>query len=186
MDLDKLVDNRASVRKFHKKRPDWREIIDVIDSARKIPLAGNLASVKFIIVDEPEIIADLAEASQQDFVADVSFVIAVVSDVDKIKRSFEERGERYAHQQAGAAIEVILLKLVEQGLAGCWVGDFVDGQVKRALKVPEKSEVEAIIPVGYPLVKTSQRRKPSLDRCLYFNKYKGKFMKPPKSDVDAF
>jgi nitroreductase len=186
MDLDQLVNKRASIRKFHKKRPNWRDLIDVVDCARKIPLAGNLSSIKFIIVDSPEIIADLAEASQQEFVADANFVIVVVSDIDKLKKSFDEKGEEYGNQQAGAAIEVILLKLVELGLGGCWVGDFIDEQVKRALKVPTGSKVEAIIPVGYPLVNIPQRRKPSLDRCLYFNKYKGKFMKNPNANVDAF
>jgi nitroreductase len=186
MDLNKIIDSRVSVRKFKSKRPDWREIIDVIDCARKAPLAGNVPSLKFILVDSPEVIVKIAESCQQEFVADVSFVVVVVSDTKEVKRSFGERGENFAHQQAGASIENLLLKLTELKLGACWVGDFIDEQVKTILKIPEGSEPVAVIPIGYPLLKENQKRKPSLDRVLYFNKYKGKFMKPRKDDVDAF
>jgi len=45
---------------------------------------------------------------QQDFVKQAHFVVAVVSDNSGLVRSYKERGERYAKQQAGAAIENFL------------------------------------------------------------------------------
>ncbi len=184
MNLDKIIDSRHSIRRFHRKKPNWRDVIEAVDCARKAPLAGNISSLKFILVDEPEIIVKLADASQQDFVADVHFVVVVVSDTKEVVRSYDERGEKYAQQQAGAAIENFLLKITEMKLGSCWVGAFVDSQIKRILKIPEGSEPIAILPVGYPLLKGKQKRKPHLDRCLKFNNYKGKFMKPRKK-VDA-
>ncbi|MEA3329211.1 MAG: nitroreductase family protein [Nanoarchaeota archaeon] len=185
MNLDKVIEARRSVRRFHSKVPNWRKILDAVNCARKAPLAGNISSLKFILVDEVEKIAQLAESSGQKFVADVHFVLVVVSDTKEVVRSYDERGEKYANQQAGAAIENLLLKLTELKLGACWVGAFDDDQVKRILKIPEDSEPVAIIPIGFPLLKGSQKKKPHLDRCLYFNKYKGKFMKP-RVEVDAF
>ena len=184
MEFDEVVKKRRSVRKFRSKKPDWRVIIDAVESARKAPLAGNLASVKFILVDDVEVIAELAEASQQDFIAQCSYVVVVVSDKVDVTRSYYERGERYARQQAGAAIEQFLLKITDLGLASCWIGAFVDEQVKRALKIPEDVDVEAILPIGYEYFKGKQKKKPNLDRILYFNKWKHKFLKK-KIEIEA-
>lgn len=184
MEFGKIVDSRRSVREFYDKKPDWKDIIEAIDAARKAPLAGNIGNLKFIIVDEPELISNLAEAAQQDFVGKVHYIVVVCSDKTDLVRSYDERGEKYAQQQAGASIENFLLKIIELGLGSCWVGAFVDEQVKIILKIPANIDVIAILPIGYPRHRGEQKRKPPLDRCLYFNRYKMKFMKP-RSMVQA-
>ena len=178
MDLDKVIVKRCSVRKFHKKRPNYRDIIEAVDAGIKAPLAGNIPCVKFILIDDPEIIAKLAEASQQDFVADVHYVVAVCSDKKDVIRSYYERGERYVKQQAGAAIENFLLKLTELGLATCWVGAFIDEQIKKALKIPANVDIEAFFQIGYSLLNDKQKKKPALDNSLFYNQFGNRTMKP--------
>ncbi len=178
MNFDDVVAGRKSSRKFKSKRPDWRLIIEAINSGLQAPLAGNLPSVKFILVDDIKKISKLAEECDQDFISEAKYVVVVCSDPTEVVRSYYERGERYYRQQAGAAIENFLLKLVDVGLSGCWVGSFVDDNVKRLLRIPEGLEVEAVIPVGYDFDKAKGKRKPSLDRSLSFNKYGQRFMKP--------
>lgn len=184
MELDKVIEQRRSVRKFRSKKPNWRDIIEAVEAARKAPLAGNLASVKFILVDDAEVIAELAEAAQQDFIAQCSYAVVVCSDKADLVRSYYEKGDIYARQEAGAAIEQFLLKIVDLGLASCWVGAFVEGQVKTALKIPENVDVEAILPIGYEYLKGKQKSKPSLDRILYFNTWKNQYMKK-KPEIEA-
>jgi len=114
MDLDKAIQKRKSVRNFKQtKKPDWRDIIECIDSARYAPMAGGCYSLKFICVDDKEKIQKLAEAAQQDFIQEVSYVIVVCSNPVRTIRDYEERGEIYVRQQAGAAIQNILLKIEE-------------------------------------------------------------------------
>ncbi|MAG07741.1 hypothetical protein CMI46_02900 [Candidatus Pacearchaeota archaeon] len=180
MKFDDIVDARHSVRKFKTKKPDWRKIVEAIDCARKGPLAGNIPALKFILVEKPEVIAKLAECSQQDFIVDAHYVIVVVADTNEVERSYDDRGKMYAHQQAGAAIQTIYLKLTELGLGTCWVGSFVDDQVKLALKIPDGSDPIVILPVGHPMLKGKKKRKPGIDRVLRFNDYKEKSMKPKK------
>src|SRR3989344_5695370 len=113
MDFDKVVKGRKSVRKFKSKKPDWRDIIEAVDFALKIPLAGNIPSLKFILVSDVKKIQDLADACQQDFISQASYVVVVCSDPKDVVRSYDlEMGERYIRQQAGASIEQFLLKLV--------------------------------------------------------------------------
>jgi len=181
MDLDKAIKERHCVRKFKTKKPDWKKIIKAIEAATKAPLAGNIQAVKFILVSNKEKIASLAEAAAQNFVATANYVVVVCSDNRQIKRSYDERGERYSRQQAGAAIENFMLKLTSLGLATCWVGAFSDVTVKRVLRIQDDIEVEAILPIGYEIGKTKQRRKPNLDDVLFFDTWNNKFMKPKRT-----
>jgi nitroreductase len=75
--LDKIIHARRSIRKFKSTKPDWREIIECIDSMRYAPMAGNNFSLKFILVDDEKKINELAKASQQEFVSNVKYVVVV-------------------------------------------------------------------------------------------------------------
>lgn len=179
MELDKAIEKRHSVRNFkQKKKVNWRKIIQAVDSARKAPLAGNITSVKFVLVSDEEKINKLAEASQQSFVSQVDYVLAVCSDPEQQERNYDERAKKYLKQQAGASIQNLLLKLTDLGLSTCWIGAFADDQVKNILKIPDNIEVEALFPIGYEMGDGKQKTKPEMDEVLFFNKWKEKKMKP--------
>lgn len=186
MDLDKAIEKRRSVRRYSTKKVKWQKIIEAIDAANQAPQAGNIYTLRYVLVDDKSKIRELSEAAQQSFFENVEFVLVVCSDKVSIKKSYDERGEMYTRQQAGAAIENFLLKIVDLGLATCWVGSFADEEVKRVLEIPQKDyeniNVEAILPIGYemPGDKAPKGRKPDLDMCLWFNKWKNKFMREPK------
>jgi len=177
MDFDKVVDSRHSVKSFAStKKVDYRKVIEAVNSANKAPLAANYPSVFYIIVQDKEKIKKLAEASVQDFFENVGFAVVVCSDYNFLKKSYYDRAEKYGKQQAGAAIENLLLKIAELGLGACWVGAFTDTIVKQTLNIPGEIEVEAIIPIGYELGKGKQKNKPDLDRVMFFDTWKNKFM----------
>src|SRR3989338_7309064 len=178
MELDDAIKARKSVRRFSDKKPDWRNIIEAIDAARYSPMAGNLFSLKFILTDDKNKIKQLAQASQQDFVADAHYVVVVCSSTSRTLSSYSEKGDIYLRQQAGAGIQNFLLKLVELGLSTCWIGLFVEEDIKSLLKIPNDANVEALFPIGYEsnIGKTKGRRRIDLDNVLYFDKYGEKKM----------
>ena len=179
MDLDKAINKRFSCRKFKSKKPDWRKIINAIELASKAPAAGNLPTVKFILVSDKEKILQLARAAMQDFISQTHYVIAICSEPKQTILNYGERGKSYYKQQAGAAIENLLLKITSSGLATCWVGAFADDTVKRILQLPEDVDIEALLPIGYAFEKQKQRFKPSLENnILYFDIWKNKNMTP--------
>ncbi len=180
MQLDKAIKERKSVRKFKSKKPDWRDIIECIDAARYAPMAGGIYSLRFILVDDKEKIQRIAEACQQYFVATVDYVVVACSNLGKTQSSYGKRGEKYCRQQAGAGVQNFWLKLEEKGLASCWVGAFIDEQIKGILKIPEDVDVEAVFPIGYEIGKKIRRPKIDIDSILYFNEYKNKKMKKVK------
>ena len=181
MNLDKAIQKRHSTRRFTSKKPDWRDIIECIDSTRYAPMAGNIFSGKFILISDKTTIQKLADAAQQPFISQAHYVVVACSHTTKTINAYEDRGKKYCTQQAGAAIQNFLLKIQEAKLATCWVGHFVDSLVKEALKIPENIEVEAIFPIGYEYGKTQKRKKADLNSILYFHKYGSKKMNKIKT-----
>jgi len=180
MEFRKLIKSRKSVRKFKDKKPNWRDIIECVDSARYIPAAGNIFTLKFIIVDDKKKIGKIAEAAQQLFISQAHYLVVACSTTSRIKRSFDERGEIYLRQHAGASIQNFLLSLEEKGLSTCWIGHFVEDEIKNALKIPDDVHVEAVFPIGYEFKKQKPKIKVELDRILYFKEYKRKKMRKHK------
>ncbi|MEX0920431.1 MAG: nitroreductase family protein [Candidatus Pacearchaeota archaeon] len=181
MNLDKAIQGRRSVRKFKDKKPDWREIIECIDAARFAPMAGGNYSLKFILIDDSKKINKIAESCQQDFITQAHYIVVACSNPSRTKNAYEEKGETYVRQQAGAAIQNFLLKITDSGLSTCWVGHFIEEQIKKELKIPEGINIEAILPIGFEYEKKKSRKAPiELDNILYFNEYKNTKMNRPK------
>lgn len=176
MDFRKVIQERRSVRFFTKKPVILDKIFEAIDSARLAPMAGNIYTPRFIVIKDDKIKEKISEAAlDQEFIKKAPFLVVVCSDNSILKMKYSERAEKYARQQAGAAIENLLLSLVNQGLSSCWVGAFEEEMVKRILKIPDSIEVEAILPIGYEQKKVwvniSKPKKPELKRLVFFEQY---------------
>ena len=179
MDLNKAIKSRCSIRGFKEKKPNWKEIIECIDATRYAPTAGNNCTLKVILIDNKEKIEKISQACQQDFISQANYVVVFYSNKLRLTNAFGKDGEKYNKQQIGAAIENFLLKIQEKGLATCWIGYFIENQIKRELKIPTKFEIEALFPIGYEKTKSRTRRvKTDLKNILYFNKHGEKRMKP--------
>lgn len=178
MDLDKAIKERHSVRRYKTKKPDYEKILQAIQAAINGPLAGNIPTLKFILVSDKEKIQQLAEAAEQDFVATAHYVVAICSNKTNCIRSYEEKGEIYFRQQAGAAIENFLLKITDLKLSTCWVGAFSEKMVKRILKIPDNIILEAFFPIGYELGHAQKKAKQSIESVLYFETWGNEYMRP--------
>ncbi len=184
MDLDKIIKERHSVRKFKTKKPDWRDIVRAIEISKNAPYAGNIPTIKFILIDNQEKINKISKACRQSFIRYAKYLVAVCNDKENLTKSYKDRGEKYAKQQAGAVIQNLLLKITDLGLATCWVGAFSDNQIRKILDIPKEVDIETILPIGYEMGSKKPRTKPDLDNILYFNKWGEKHLKPVKKPQD--
>ena len=176
MNFDTLLKKRASIRKFSSKKPKEEQIIDIIEAGNLAPSPGNLPILTYTIVENPQLIDKITQACQQDFINQAQVVIIVCSSQAKIDIMYDKRADNYTKQQAGAAIENMLLKITELKLASTWVGAFSELTIRNTIKIPDKINIEAILPIGYPLKedKTTQKPKPPLEARVFFDKYKNK------------
>ncbi|VVB79110.1 Coenzyme F420:L-glutamate ligase [uncultured archaeon] len=185
MQLQEAIKKRKSSRKFSEKKIELSAIIRAIQNINLSPCAGNYYNLRFIIVQKESTLDKIAEASQQDFIKKATAAIAVVSDREKVKKMYDYNDKGFGAQQAGAAIQTILLSLTEANIANCWVGFFDDDQVNDALGVKGQT-VEAIIAVGLPSKDLSQKKKSetkmAIEDIIFFEKY-GKSKTEPQPRV---
>ena len=180
MQLVDAIKSRKSVKNFDGKVPSWKKVIQAIDVARFAPMAGNMFSVKFIIVEDRAKINKITGASQQDFVSKAGSLIVVTSNREKVKKMFDANEKGFAQQQAGAVIQNLLLALTEKGIDSCWVGFFDDDIVREAVSVPEGEEVEAVIAIGFAGKQpVSKKHKVELENIVFFEKFGTKRKEPP-------
>lgn len=177
MEFERVVKKRKSVRRFSGKKASWKDVLEAIDLANQGPFAGNHNNLNFLIVENKETIKDLANCCEQSWVSNSGLLVVVCSDDSKLEDLYGERGRIYSRQQAGAAIQTLLLALTDLGLSSCWVGAYTDEFVKQRLKIPQHVQVEAIIPVGYEKKMPGQekKKKKELESVLYWEKWKNSY-----------
>jgi nitroreductase len=82
------------------------------------------------------------------------------------------------------ALENMVLAATGEGLGTCWIGGFIEEEVKRLLEIPESFRVVAILSLGYPrekpdigakLLKIVRKRK-SLQEIVSSEKYGQAYM----------
>lgn len=180
MDFNKVLKTRKSVRHYSLKKVPFQAVSEICEAGILAPMAGNILTVRFIIVSDKEKIKLLADAAQQPFIAQTQYVVVIYSETKQIKQNYGERSKIYIRQQAGAVIENLLLKTVDLGLSSCWIGWFDENIVKRVLFLPDEVQVEALLPIGYGSEKTINKKRPDLKLVTYFNEYKQRTKKPLK------
>lgn len=175
MELQKVLEKRASVRRFSPKNVKEEDIIEAIEAANLAPSPGNVQILKYILVRDEGLKEEIAECCCQDFVKTAQVIVVVCSDSTQVKRLYDIRAEKYIKHHVGAAVENFLLKIVDLGLASCWVGAFASN-LKNILRIPDDIKPEVVLPIGYEAVgvHTSQKRKYSLNRRVFFDRYKNK------------
>ena len=175
MDFDTVIKKRRSVRAFKEKKVSWKDMLEAVDSALQGPWADNICHLKFLIIEEPSAISKIASLTDQSWIQDATGMIVVCSKDARLEKMHGERGRVYGKQQTGAAINTLVLKLVNDGLAACWIGSFDNHLVKQTLSIPEDVEVEALIPIGYEDTKHPKNkrttRKRALDTVLFWEQW---------------
>jgi nitroreductase len=175
MKLDEAILGRRSIRKFLSLPVDRDLIGQVIAAGNEAPCAGGIQNWRFIIVNDESKKQKLAEASlQQMWIAQAPVVLVVCSEDTKLKRYYGMRGERlYSIQNCAAAVQNMCLKIVELGLASCWVSAFEEEAVSRELSLPEHVRPQVILPLGYPGEKVPRPMRFRLEDITYVGKYGG-------------
>ena len=106
------------------------------------------------------------------WIADAPVVIVVCANEPRSARYYGERGRRlYCIQDTAAATQNMLLAAHALGYGTCWVGAFLENEVKKVLEIPDHVRPVAIIPIGVPGEKPSPRPRIPLDEVVHYEKY---------------
>jgi len=150
MDFYDVLKTRRSIRSY-KSDPIPEEVMDrVLETVRIAPSGSNRQPWKFIMVDDKELRDRLAsQCGNQAFIAEApTIVVACGYDIKYNRGGY--MGEMSMIMDVTIAFTHLILAARAEGLGTCWIGSFDNDEIKKMLGVPEKFNVVAVTPLGYP------------------------------------
>lgn len=166
-----LVRKRRMIRNFTDEPVSWDTIERIIDAGQRGPSAGFSQGVAFVVATEDATRARIAEiAGEQWYVrqghepfmsrAPVHVVITTseriyherYNEPDKKAKGQEEIGWPipYWHTDAGAALMLVLLAAVDEGLGTAFVGVQDPTELQAVLNIPEDHQPIGVVFIGHP------------------------------------
>jgi nitroreductase len=175
-----LTNKRYSVRNY-KNTPVPREKINrCIEAVRLAPSACNSQPWKFVIIDDSELIKELAKAAFAEFpdfnhfALKAPVLVLAVCERQKISAKFGGivKRKNFSLMDIGIAAEHFCLQAAEEGLGSCILGWFNEKKVKKTVSIPRLKRVELIISLGFSDdEQIPHKNRKSIDEISSYNKY---------------
>ncbi|MDR1378164.1 MAG: nitroreductase family protein [Synergistaceae bacterium] len=165
---------RQSCRNFVARPVERDKLVRCVEAARLAPSGCNSQPWSFVIVDNPEIVPEVAKCGQalgNEFASKAGAFIVVLEEhailMPALRRMLDS--QYFAKGDLGAASICICLEAADQGLGTCVLGLFDRETLCKLLDLPQDQRFASLIAVGYPAEETirPKQRKP-LDAMLKF------------------
>lgn len=152
---------RASVRSYTDQPVEPEKIEQILRAGMSAPTARNQQPWAFVVVDDKEVMTQLADSlPYAKMLASAPVAIVVCGDMS---RTLEGEGAAYWIQDASAATENILLAAHGLGLGAVWTGAYPTMERVRAIRsvlgLPAQIVPLNVIPMGYPQGETAPKDK---------------------------
>ena len=164
--FSELIKIRRSMRKFTDEELTQDEVVALLRSALMAPSSKGCHPWEFVVVDDKELLKQLAHCKEQgaELIEGAPLAVAVLADPTKSDVWVED---------ASVATTMMLLQAEDLGLGACWVqirnramadGKPAEEMVRAILRVPEHLRVLSIVAVGH---KGMERKPFNEDRLLW-------------------
>jgi len=184
MEFSELIKIRQSVRQYQ-QRPVGRELLaTLIEAVRLSPSASNAQPWKLIMVDDPELRSQVAQATFSKtvtfnrFALEAPLIAVFVTEkagfITQVGAILKKR--QFSLIDIGIAAAHFCLQAAELGLGTCILGWFDEKRIKRLLRIPGGRRIGLLVTLGYaaegyPLREKSRK---GTDLMSCFNSYGGK------------
>jgi len=181
MKILESIQQRYSLRNYADKPVEKEKIERCLEAARLAPSACNAQPWKFVVVDNPELKKEVANAARAEmlnmnkFANEAPVIIAIVMEPANATSTLGSKIKRkhYPLMDIGIAAEHISLQATEEGLGSCMIGWLNEKKVKKTLGIPSARRIPLLITLGYPSEQhESWRPRKDFDEVVTYNKYK--------------
>jgi len=167
MEFDDVIRHRYSVRSFTSEKVDRNFVLEILEAARMAPSAVNYQPWHFIVITEPENLADIQEVYPRNWFREA---IVVCSD-HSLSWKRKSDGKDFADVDTAIAIDHLVLKATELGLGTCWVCNFDTEMTRKKMQLPDHIEPIAIIPLGYTTSEAPAKSRKPLSEIVHWEKF---------------
>lgn len=169
------IHQRHSYRGKYKSAPVPREdLITIMKAGLAAPSGCNKQTTSLIAVDDNAVLEKLHKVINPPVGETAPAIICVLT-----QRINAYRDKCFAVQDYSAAIENMLLAIVELGYQSCWYEghitdeDKIGFQMAKILNVPDDYELVCFLPVGIADDDVPSPNKKAFEERAWFNSYKG-------------
>lgn len=142
MDVTEAIEHRLEVREYADEPVGEEVKHEVLEAARLAPSGKNRQHWRFVLVDDPDDLAELAARSTTGgWVEDAAFAVVVLTDP----------ALSYHELDAGRAITHMQLAAWTAGVGSCIFTGFDEDAVRDLFDVPDGYAVSAVVGFGYPV-----------------------------------
>lgn len=156
--LHDLLVRRHSIRRYTDQTISADDVSTILEAALLAPSSKSVRPWQFVLVEDKETLAKLAEckAAGARPISACSLAVVVCASTEKTDMYIEDMSIAAAYMQ---------LQATALGLGACWIqvrnrfaadGEDAETIVRDTLGIPEDIVVECIVTVGYP----DEERKP--------------------------
>lgn len=173
MNVIEAIHCRHSYRGKYKNIPVPKDdLIKIMQAGLDAPSGCNKQTTSLIAVDDPHILAKLRRVIDPPIGDTAPAAICVLT-----QRINAYRDKCFAVQDYSAAIQNMLLAIVELGYQSCWYeghitdDDKICDKIAQVLNVPDDYELVCYLPVGVAESEPAQPKKRPFGERAWFNSF---------------
>lgn len=151
MNVTEAIFKRRSIRRFSPQPVEKDVLYELIKAARMAPAAANIQPLQYMIVHQKQLLDPVFDctrwagylenyAPRKGF-RPTAYIVVLINE--QIKKEGNDN-------DAGAAVQNIMLTAVEKGLGSCWIGSVDRKKLSKLLGVPEHCRIHTVVALGYP------------------------------------
>ena len=168
MKFNELAKQRVSIRSYKSKPVSKKMLDEILEAGRLAPTACNYQPFKFVVVQEKENLAALAEGYPAPWFAEAPVVIAICTQPSNAWKRDKHDNKNFADIDGAIAADHMTLAAAELGLGTCWIGAFDPKIVRKALGLPSNYQPMILLTLGHPNEKGRPKtRKPLTELVRY-------------------
>ena len=174
MELFKAIEARHSYRGAYTDDPVPRDDLKrIVAAGLAAPSGCNAQTTRFVIVDDPEILAAIGNLHTIPAMQQAKAFICVVLDREPAP-VYQELS--FQVEDCSAAVENMLLALTALGYGSVWIDGWLRAEnraetIGDMLGVPSDKILRIILPVGVPAAEGPRRDKLPFVKRAWFNAY---------------
>lgn len=162
IDFIELCKKRQSCRSFDDRMVEHEKLVNCVEAARLAPSGCNSQPWKFLVVETPELVTEVANCTMQlginSYIANAKAFIIVVEQhatlIPRLRPLFPS--QFFAAGDMGAAVVTICYEAEAQGLGSCILGLYDRDRLCELFNLPIDTKFGNIVAIGYP--KTPETR----------------------------
>ncbi|MDD4461589.1 MAG: nitroreductase family protein [Eubacteriales bacterium] len=147
MTIQKLMQNRYSVRSYSQMPLQPEHLAQILNAGRAAPTAANRQPQRVLVVRSEDGLERLGQCSRSLFGAPCALIVCTDREA-----AWQRQQDQFNSATMDASIVTthMMLQAWDLGIGSCWVCAFDPDKVRRLFNIPDNWQIECLLPLGYP------------------------------------